>query len=70
MKIVKVLKCDFTDLFSPVPKDMYNIQAKKTGIRLRKEYDTHELKVNLEKDTGNLGFCVRDILAFLNRVEK
>ena len=49
---------------------MYNIQAKKTGIRLRKEYDTHELKVNLEKDTGNLGFCVRDILAFLNRVEK
>lgn len=27
MKNAKVLKCDFTDLFSPAPKDMYNIQA-------------------------------------------
>ena len=68
-KIAKVLKCDFTDLFSPAPKDMYNIQARKMGIRLRKEYDTHELKVELEKDARNLGFCVRDILAFLNHVE-
>ena len=68
-KIARALDCEITDLFSNTPKDIYNIQAKSAGIKLRKAYDTFELQKSLDRDKDSIAFCVRDIIGFLNGIK-
>ena len=65
-KIAKALACDFTDLFSEVPKDIYNIQAKQAGSEIKKGNDISELVNALDRNISNPELCVRDIIAYLN----
>lgn len=65
-EIAEALDCEFTDLFSKTPKDIYNVQAKKAGAAFRNTYNTTALQKALLRDKDQIDLCVRDIIAFLN----
>ena len=69
-RIAKHLNCEFTDLFSSSYKDIYNIQAKAAGKRFKKVSNAAKLIEVLETHQNSVELSVRDIVAFLNEIQR
>ena len=69
-KIARQLNCEFTDLFSSAYKDIYNIQAKAAGKRFKKVSNAAKLIEVLETHQNSVELSVRDIVAFLNEIQR
>lgn len=69
-RIAKHLNCEFTDLFYPIHKDIYNIQAKAAGKNFKKADNVTELVEALKCHRDSVELSVRDIVAFLNTIQR
>ena len=69
-RIAKHLNCEFTDIFSPMHKDIYNIQAKAAGKSFKNGDNATELIEALNRHRDSVELSVRDIVAFLNKIQR